>query len=385
MALQTNNLFAPYRPGKNQTPQQFQQPKPSPYSAQATKGTAIPAKGSGSAVSPNTPPKTDAQKKQEIAVLDKKVQQGTKQLADAVKKQQKAKTPEEKKLARQEILKKAKEVMTFITQERNLRGELLFHYSPEEVEGANAVLAELETRRDALAKVVNNLKKKQSALLVEGWKGRWLGSIKTGKETEYNKIAKKIDELQPTLDELNTKVRNQSIIAGVQKFTKTRAFVGAAAGTVLTAAALYTWLGPVAMGMELNDFKSNPTEYIKKRSAQFANLTSGLLSSPTAKEAVTNAAGTALSETLTQSILRNFGQATVALVNEALAITKDITKGVIVQATIAPVVMATLAKLREQLEELLKNPDENKEQIKETSQEIITVAEKNGIKIPQKK
>lgn len=373
IALHSNNLFAPYRPGKNQT---SQQPKTSPYSAKATKGTAIPAKGSGTA----TPVKTDAQKKQEIAVLDKKINQGRNELADAVKKQKKAQTPEEKKLANQEIVKRAKEVLGWITQERNLLGDILGYYDNEKT-AAEAVREDAENRLAALQGLVNEYKANRNKLLVEGWRGKLLGSIQPGKEAEYARITKKIDKLEPQLlSELQTKTRSQKIISGNQKFSKTKAFAITALVTALGATAAYTLLGPLTLKDEYDEFKKNPREYLTSRANTFKNMVSGLLSSTATKEAVANAAGTGLNETWTKYLVGKFGEATTALANEAYGITKSILVGM----TVTPFIAQKIEMLLKQLETLIEDENSTQEQIEGKSQEIIDLAKENGIKIQKK-
>jgi hypothetical protein len=287
------------------------------------------------AVPPVAPPaKTDAQKKEEVALIDKKIDQSTKQLQDAVKKQKQTKTPAEKAKSNKEIIARANQVLTYVTAQRNLAGELM-GYDADEALQANAVLTNLEDERNAAQAVLTKFKEQQKSLLAEGWKGWALGSIKTGKEQEYNKVTEKIKKLEPVLANLNTVIRDQSIIAGQQKFTKTRAFAAASLALAAGVTGAYLIVGPAAIKTEYNNFKDNPKKYLSDRATGFKNMLSGWLSEAPQSSGVSADVGTVITDQVVQSTLRTagsyLGQATLGLVSETLNIGKMMALSIVAQ------------------------------------------------------
>ena len=204
---------------------------------------------------PATSPSTTA------ATTQKKLDQSTKQLTDAEKAYKNAKTPEQKMTARKMALAEAKDVVQYILEERNIQGELL-GYGEEQKEAADDILFQLRPKRAVLAEITEKVQEKWDKMTDKSWFGL-SNSPKPGTPVKtWEKTTKKLDDLKAALAELDKRIREQEIIAGDIKFTKTRIAALAGLGAVV-AGGVATVMYPTQVKAATMLAFSNPKAFVQ--------------------------------------------------------------------------------------------------------------------------
>ncbi len=290
----------------------------------------------------------------------------------------KAKNPAEKALARKKVIASAQEVLRAVTEERTVGQDILTGYTEDQKEAAKYIITELEPQREMLERLIAKKQEKVDALMNKGW--IW-NSVKAGKENQYAKETKKLNDLKKVLKDIEQSIHNQKIIAG-EKLSKTFMFAIGSLSAVAVGTGAYLYFGSAVLKQGYENFRQDPKKFaydtweaLKSKLPSWAS-SSAAASIPAPQIIMNENTGTISmnGRVMSQGELQaRFGQNTANGV-------MDTVKSIATQMAVSAVISKTLSIALAQLDALLQDPNATEEEVKQQTKKVKQAQQQQAAK-----